>query len=1447
MTSRLSRISFRLPALVVLATAFASLAVGAFSYFKSSEEVRAQETAKLVSLRQSRHATLNNYFQSIQEDLQLLAANEQVADSLLAFQKAFSQIDQSDRANEERQFHAVYTPENTAGDGAVAKAFEAPALISYFYTHNKHHDWFRVAQKLKGYYDIFLITPAGDVVYTVFKERDFATNLLRGKWADTGLAKAFKGAVRGEQTFVNFQPYQPSNEAPASFIAQRIQHRGRTIGVLAFQMPIERINKVLHVTAGMGETGETYIVGSDLLMHSDSRFSKTSTILKTRVETNTVERALKGETGVASIVDYRGVPVLSAFQPFTFGNSTWALIAEIDMAEIEIPIDAMRQSIIFISFGLMLLVAFGGIVVAGTITRPLSEVNLSIQEFRQTHQPVDLSRFAGEDEISEIAQGFQATSKEVADYIASINEAREELKQGEKDIREREERIRSLIDVSPIGFILTRFDGSILMTNQALHDILGWASDAQKVPDIAQIYQNLEDRKRYVEILKRDGAVSRFETVLLRSDGTPVWITLSSKVIEYDDEPAIMAWLDDVTERKKAEQELAEKEAILRLSFDTMADGIYVLDHNLNYLLFNNRYLEMVDLPKGTVNVGGSVEKAIRTHAERGDYGPGETEDLILNRLTALQNPDFVQGDLSIDGGRKTLNLRKVSTKGGGAVIVMTDVTERRLALSALNAERARVDAVMNSVPDAVITIDATGSIETVNQSVQDIFGYHPDELIGRNVKILMPQEFGRVHDANVKAYVETGENKFIGQGPRELPAVTKDGRRIPIELSIGEAKIGDESIFVGVARDISLRKEAEAQLKMAMENMPGAMWVVDPDLKLVMANDRYKDFYGDTNDIIRPGASMADIVRQEAEAGLLGDGKNVEEIVEDRMKSYQSKKETTFEDRTEDGRSIQLLRRPTEDGYIISVATDITEQKKAEEEIRRNQAVLKSVLDQSPMAFSMKDTEQKYVMVNKTHADWFGRDARAMVGSRSSVSNPSDQEDMFQGADRHVLEQREAAPPIEYRDEKPFRLPMDLIAFKFPVIGADGELIGIGTVQSDLTERKKAEREIEDQRAQLDGILSNISQGVVMFDVDRRLMAWNSRYPLALNIEPSFFHEGMELEEITLFQAERGDYGEGEPHGLSRGRADSLYARAGRQDMHYGKGVVFDVQNLVTSEGKLLITYTDITERKKSEQIIANAMKLINESIAYASRIQRSVLPTRGQMEEVFVDHFAIWEPRDVVGGDVYLLRECEEGQLLVVADCTGHGVPGAFMAMIATGSFDQALIENPSGDPAALLSRVNQLVKTTLGQDGDEGESDDGFECGICLMGPSGKTMTFAGARFELWEICDAEFQIVKGDKPGIGYRRTTMDQTYTNHEIDVRKSAMYYMFTDGITDQVGGQKNRAFGKRRLKSNLLDYYPMDLTKQAAHLLREFKDYQHNEERRDDVTFVGFVPKAKK
>jgi serine phosphatase RsbU (regulator of sigma subunit) len=262
----------------------------------------------------------------------------------------------------------------------------------------------------------------------------------------------------------------------------------------------------------------------------------------------------------------------------------------------------------------------------------------------------------------------------------------------------------------------------------------------------------------------------------------------------------------------------------------------------------------------------------------------------------------------------------------------------------------------------------------------------------------------------------------------------------------------------------------------------------------------------------------------------------------------------------------------------------------------------------------------------------------------------------------------------------------------------------------------------------------------------------------------------------------------------------------------------------------------------EESNRELEAANRRILDSIRYASRIQRAILPSDSFVNQVFNDSFIIWEPRDVVGGDMYWCRPWGEGHLLVLGDCTGHGVPGAFMTLIANGALDQAMQKAKHGDPADLIGHMHRLMQSWLKQDTSEGDSDDGIELGACYLYPDSKRIVFAGARFTLFQ-CDEDGKITElaGDKKGIGYRAVPHDVRYANHLVEIAVGRRFFMTTDGFIDQVGGEKRRGYGKKRFGQLIGGLAEVPLGDQAGFLLEALANYQGREDRRDDVSVIGF------
>ncbi|MEK8130781.1 SpoIIE family protein phosphatase [Paenibacillus filicis] len=265
--------------------------------------------------------------------------------------------------------------------------------------------------------------------------------------------------------------------------------------------------------------------------------------------------------------------------------------------------------------------------------------------------------------------------------------------------------------------------------------------------------------------------------------------------------------------------------------------------------------------------------------------------------------------------------------------------------------------------------------------------------------------------------------------------------------------------------------------------------------------------------------------------------------------------------------------------------------------------------------------------------------------------------------------------------------------------------------------------------------------------------------------------------------------------------------------------------------------------ERKVRErtQELAERNEKLMDSIDYAKRIQESLLLRPQEWSEAAKEHVLLYKPRDGVGGDFHWVKPLEGGTLIAIGDCTGHGVPGALMTMLAISLLDRVAEEGYADEPARVLGELNRLVKRTLQQTEPYGPTDDGLDIGLCYVSRDRSVLRFAGACCSLYVRDSGELRLLEGGRKSIGYRRTPMEHPFVSHEIRLQQGTLCYMATDGFFDQSGGEKGYAFGKRRFTELLERYGSSPLHEQAELFWSELEAYRGDETQRDDITLLAF------
>ncbi len=247
---------------------------------------------------------------------------------------------------------------------------------------------------------------------------------------------------------------------------------------------------------------------------------------------------------------------------------------------------------------------------------------------------------------------------------------------------------------------------------------------------------------------------------------------------------------------------------------------------------------------------------------------------------------------------------------------------------------------------------------------------------------------------------------------------------------------------------------------------------------------------------------------------------------------------------------------------------------------------------------------------------------------------------------------------------------------------------------------------------------------------------------------------------------------------------------------------------------------------------------KEITDSIVYAQRIQNAILPDLKKISSVFNDSFILFLPKDIVSGDFYAFFLKDDCAIIVAADCTGHGVAGAFMSMIGSSLLNRIIIEKGIVQPSIILDQLHIAVIESLRQ--TESESNDGMDVSVCSFNLKEYILEYAGANRPLWLIRNNELEIIKADKFPIGGTQILRTENYNNHSLELKSNDAIYISTDGYADQFGGENFKKIMTAKFKELLLSIHKLSMTEQNISLQNFFNNWKGANEQVDDVLVIG-------
>lgn len=439
--------------------------------------------------------------------------------------------------------------------------------------------------------------------------------------------------------------------------------------------------------------------------------------------------------------------------------------------------------------------------------------------------------------------------------------------------------------------------------------------------------------------------------------------------------------------------------------------------------------------------------------------------------------------------------------------------------------------------------------------------------------------------------------------------------------------------------------------------------------------------------------------------------------------------------------------------------------------------------------------------------------------------------------------------------------------AFISPLLNGEKEIIGYSSIRHNITDKKaveelsaKLEQKVQDRTKELNyerkyiSSILNSQDNIVISTDGIRLRTVNKAFLKLFNIKnmESFIQNFGDCICNMFDKDEPNKYIQME----HKGQRWTHYIYDNNNNTNKVKITVNNTTHIFSvtvdkfqfqEEELMVAVFTDITDLENARHAIENMHKNTKDSIEYASLIQSSLIPDNKLFSHYFDDFFTLWNPKDIVGGDIYFFVELKEKEecLLFVIDCTGHGVPGAFVTMLVKAIERQVvakLLNNKDimVSPAWCLQYFNQTMKTFLKQEEKNSLSNVGFDGQILYFNKKNKILKIASARNEVFYLQDGEVKKIKGDKHSVGYKDSDKNFIFTDHVIDLSNTTTFYLLTDGYWDQIGGEKQRSFGKKRLQSLIKKIEDKSMEQQKKEFINELKNYQKNNEQQDDITFIG-------
>ncbi|MDI9340483.1 MAG: PAS domain S-box protein [Sediminibacterium sp.] len=871
--------------------------------------------------------------------------------------------------------------------------------------------------------------------------------------------------------------------------------------------------------------------------------------------------------------------------------------------------------------------------------------------------------------------------------------------------------------------------------------------------------------------------------------------------------------------RREVEARIKESENNFRLLNETIDDVFWLMDVIHKRVIYISPSCEKV--------LGPTAKEFYETDNYWQNYVLDEDKPLILKAHLQIETEGFYEIEYRIrkDGQIKWIHEKSFGIRNENNVLdrssgICSDVTVQKQTQEALTYSENTFRLMNESLTDVFYLYDIVGKkYDYMSPICKDVLGVDQSFFYNGgsyNSSYVYEEDLNMVE--NARQHVDNGGQYVIeyriksGEGMRWIRE-----KSTPIRNNKGEV-VKNSGIITDVTEQ-KINEEKIRQLSLVAEKTSNGILISGEDGKVIWANQSFLNIFEIPSE---------KLIGEYPRRLFLSDKKELRERIEqynEQGKPYAIE----FQANTYQNRKIWVELSATyitdHSGKIIQVevVNDITERRLTEEKIKQ----LSLVAEKTSNGITIADKDGKILWANQSYLEMFEIPLDKLLGQYPKY--------LFSGTDANLhkrIEELNSANKgytLEIHAKTYLKKPIWIELVTTPITDNNGEILQVEIINN-ITQRKQTEMQIR----QLSLVAEKTGNGVLIADHEGVALWANQSYLRMFEIPieelvgkhpGELFHSGEE----NLQQKGR------QSNGMGYSREMEVVTFLKRPFwVELNNTPIYDENGQLIQQVALV---TDITERKLREQIIENQNFDILSSINYAKRIQTALLPTNQFLRALPVDIELYYKPKDIIGGDFYWADQIGKKVVLVVGDCTGHGVPGALMTSLGINGLINSVTEQKQTKPELILNYLGNYLQSIFNADEDENVLLDGMDIAIVCVNTETNSLAFAGAGRSLYFVENGELHRLKGTRQGIGSAHIT--ESYETFVLNNVNERVFYMFSDGMVDQFGGEKNKRVGMKTLGDLLVKIAPLPLPDQKKEISDFYENWMKDHKQTDDMIWM--------